>query len=194
MWLGSTVIRLMSPVRLSGWGWPMMPVLGPRVCRVVGVVGSMWPWPSSVVRSCCSSMSPPPDSTQGPPRLLESRRGPAADGTTVLLTTHYLDEAAHLADEVAVVLGGSIAAQGAPEDLARGEGDLTVSWVEDGEERTERTTAPTAVVRGLMSRLAGPGEEVPGLRITAPTLEDRYLELVAAYEAAARRAALTAAA
>ena len=117
-----------------------------------------------------------------------------ADGTTVLLTTHYLDEAAHLADEVAVVLGGSIAAQGAPEDLARGEGDLTVSWVEDGEERSVRTTAPTAVVRGLMSRLAGPGEEVPGLRITAPTLEDRYLELVAAYEAAARRAALTAAA
>lgn len=118
-----------------------------------------------------------------------------ADGTTVLLTTHYLDEAAHLADEVAVVLGGSIVEYGTPEDLAReASGKRTVSWIEDGEERTERTTAPTAVVRGLMSRLAGPGEEVPGLRITAPTLEDRYLELVAAYEAAARRAALTAAA
>ena len=117
-----------------------------------------------------------------------------ADGTTVLLTTHYLDEAAHLADDVAIVLGGRIAAQGSPEDLARGEGDLTVSWIEDGAERTERTTAPTAVVRGLMSRLAGPGEEVPGLRITAPSLEERYLELVAAHEAAARTAALAPAA
>ena len=118
----------------------------------------------------------------------------SADGTTVLLTTHYLDEAAHLADDVAIVLGGRIAAQGSPEDLARGEGDLTVSWIEDGAERTERTTAPTAVVRGLMSRLAGPGEEVPGLRVTAPSLEERYLELVSAHEAAARADALAAAA
>ena len=116
----------------------------------------------------------------------------SADGTTVLLTTHYLDEAAHLADDVAIVLGGRIAAQGSPEDLARGEGDLTVSWIEDGAERTERTTAPTAVVRGLMSRLAGPGEEVPGLRVTAPSLEERYLELVSAHEAAVRAAALAA--
>ena len=118
----------------------------------------------------------------------------SADGTTVLLTTHYLDEAAHLADDVAIVLGGRIAAQGSPEDLARGEGDLTVSWIEDGAERTERTTAPTAVVRGLMSRLVGPGEEVPGLRVTAPSLEERYLELVSAHEAAARADALAAAA
>lgn len=117
-----------------------------------------------------------------------------SDGTTVLLTTHYLDEAAHLADDVAIVLGGRIAAQGSPEDLARGEGDLTVSWTEDGVGRSLRTTAPTAVVRGLMSRLAGPGEEVPGLRVTAPSLEERYLELVSAHEAAARADALAAAA
>ena len=42
-----------------------------------------------------------------------------ADGTTVLLTTHYLDEAAHLADDVAIVLGGRIVERGAPEALAR---------------------------------------------------------------------------
>ena len=124
-------------------------------------------------------------------KLVEDLR---ADGTTVLLTTHYLDEAAHLADDVAIVLGGRIAARGTPEDLARGEGELTVSWTEDGVGRSLRTTAPTAVVRGLMSRLAGPGEEVPGLRITAPSLEERYLELVAAHEAAARAAALAPAA
>ena len=119
----------------------------------------------------------------------------SADGTTVLLTTHYLDEAAHLADDVAIVLGGRIVEHGTPEALARqAGGNRTVSWIEDGAERTERTTAPTAVVRGLMSRLAGPGEEVPGLRITAPSLEERYLELVAAHEAAARTAALAPAA
>ena len=117
----------------------------------------------------------------------------SADGTTVLLTTHYLDEAAHLADDVAIVLGGRVVEYGTPEALAReAGGKRTVSWIEDGAERTERTTAPTAVVRGLMSRLAGPGEEVPGLRVTAPSLEERYLELVAAHEAAARTAALAA--
>ena len=119
----------------------------------------------------------------------------SADGTTVLLTTHYLDEAAHLADDVAIVLGGRIVEHGTPEALARqAGGNRTVSWIEDGAERTERTTAPTAVVRGLMSRLAGPGEEVPGLRVTAPSLEERYLELVSAHEAAARADALAAAA
>ena len=125
-------------------------------------------------------------------QLVEDLR---ADGTTVLLTTHYLDEAAHLADDVAIVLGGRVVEQGTPEALAReAGGKRTVSWIEDGAERTERTTAPTAVVRGLMSRLAGPGEEVPGLRVTAPSLEERYLELVSAHEAAARADALAAAA
>ena len=116
----------------------------------------------------------------------------ADDGTTVLLTTHYLDEAAHLADDVAVVLGGRIVAQGAPADLARGEGEVTVSWLEDDEQRSVRTIAPTAVVRGLIERLAGPGGEVPGLQVTAPSLEDRYLELVTAHETAARRTAAVA--
>ncbi len=125
-------------------------------------------------------------------QLVEDLR---ADGTTVLLTTHYLDEAAHLADDVAIVLGGRVVEHGTPEALARqAGGNRTVSWIEDGAERTERTTAPTAVVRGLMSRLAGPGEEVPGLRVTAPSLEERYLELVSAHEAAARADALAAAA
>ena len=103
----------------------------------------------------------------------------AADGTTVLLTTHYLDEAAHLADEVAVVLGGSIVEYGTPEALARQAGsERTVSWIEDGVERTEYTATPTAVVRGLMGRLTGPDGEVPGLQVHTPSLEDHYLELV----------------
>ena len=101
------------------------------------------------------------------------------DGTTVLLTTHYLDEAAQLADEVAIILGGRVIEYGTPEALARQAGsERTVSWIEDGVERTEYTATPTAVVRGLMGRLTGPDGEVPGLQVHTPSLEDHYLELV----------------
>ena len=101
------------------------------------------------------------------------------DGTSVLLTTHYLDEAAQLADEVAIILGGRVIEYGTPEALARQAGsERTVSWIEDDVERTEYTTTPTAVVRGLMGRLTGPDGEVPGLQVHTPSLEDHYLELV----------------
>ena len=109
----------------------------------------------------------------------------SADGTTVLLTTHYLDEAAHLADDVAIVLGGRIVERGAPEALARqAGGKRTVSWIENGAERTEHTTAPTAVVRRLADRLAGPDGEIPGLQVRTPTLEDHYLDLISRHHAA----------
>ena len=115
-------------------------------------------------------------------KLVEDLR---ADGTTVLLTTHYLDEAAHLADDVAIVLGGRVVEHGTPEALARqAGGNRTVSWIEDGAERTERTTAPTAVVRRLAERLAGPDGEVPGLQVRTPTLEDHYLDLISRHHAA----------
>ena len=108
-----------------------------------------------------------------------------SDGTTVLLTTHYLDEAAHLADEVAIIMGGRVVEYGTPEVLARQAGSKrTVSWIEDGVERTERTTAPTAVVRRLAERLAGPDGEVPGLQVRTPTLEDHYLDLISRHHAA----------
>ena len=109
----------------------------------------------------------------------------AADGTTVLLTTHYLDEAAHLADEVAIIMGGRVVEYGTPEALARQAGSKrTVSWIEDGVEHTEPTTTPTAVVRGLMDRLAGPDGEVSGLQVHTPSLEDHYLELVSRHHIA----------
>lgn len=107
------------------------------------------------------------------------------DGTTVLLTTHYLDEAAQLADEVAIIMGGGVIEHGTPEALARQVGSRrTVSWIEDGVERTESTTTPTAVVRRLMDRLAGPDGEVPGLQVHTPSLEDHYLELVSRHHPA----------
>lgn len=108
-----------------------------------------------------------------------------SDGTTVLLTTHYLDEAAHLADEVAIIMGGRVVEYGTPEVLARQAGSKrTVSWIEDGVERTEPTTTPTAVVRGLMDRLAGPDGEGSGLQVHTPSLEDHYLELVSRHHIA----------
>ncbi|WP_126382379.1 ABC transporter ATP-binding protein [Actinomyces howellii] len=106
------------------------------------------------------------------------------DGTTVLLTTHYLDEAAHLADDVAIVLGGHVVERGTPAELASSVGQLrTVTWMEDGVQHSERTATPTAVVRRLTERLAGPDGEVPGIEIHAPSLEDHYLELVARHAA-----------
>ena len=108
-----------------------------------------------------------------------------SDGTTVLLTTHYLDEAAHLADDVAIVLGGKIVTRGTPEDLTRQAGnERTVSWIEGGVRRSEQAAAPTAVVRDLINRLAGPDGEVPGLEVTNPSLEDFYLNLVSRHHAA----------
>ena len=108
-----------------------------------------------------------------------------SDGTTVLLTTHYLDEAAQLADEVAIIMGGGVIERGTPEALARQVGSQrTVSWIEDGVERTESTATPTAVVRSLMDRLAGPDGEVPGLQVHTPSLEDHYLALVSRHHSA----------
>ena len=90
-----------------------------------------------------------------------------------------------LADDVAIVLGGRIVERGAPEALARqAGGKRTVSWIENGAERTEHTTAPTAVVRRLADRLAGPDGEIPGLQVRTPTLEDHYLDLISRHHAA----------
>ena len=99
-----------------------------------------------------------------------------AEGTTILLTTHYLEEAEALADSVAVVNYGRIAAFGDPAALGgRHEGLATVSWQEDGQTRTLSTATPTQVVTELAARLGG---EVPQLQILRPTLEDTYLALV----------------
>ncbi|WP_191874380.1 ABC transporter ATP-binding protein [Streptomyces filipinensis] len=100
----------------------------------------------------------------------------ADDGTTILLTTHYLEEAEALADRLAVVARGRVVAEGTPAELRRRYGgEATVTWTEpDGSPRAEHTAAPTRTVAALMHRFDG---EIPALTVTRPTLEDVYLRL-----------------
>ncbi|MGY5884456.1 ABC transporter ATP-binding protein [Modestobacter lacusdianchii] len=103
-------------------------------------------------------------------------RGLRAEGTTVLLTTHYLDEAAELADRVGVIAGGRLVEVAPPAELgAQLRRVATVSWLEGGARRSVRTGAPAAVLRDLLNSTP---HEVPGLTVTRPGLEDVYLQLV----------------
>jgi ABC-2 type transport system ATP-binding protein len=100
-----------------------------------------------------------------------------AGGTTIVLTTHYLEEAEALADRVGVITRGRLIAVDTPRSLGHRDSALaTVSWrtAEGTWERT-RSATPTAVVADLAARFSG---EVPGLTVTRPTLEDVYLEMI----------------
>ncbi|MFL6127331.1 ABC transporter ATP-binding protein [Actinophytocola sp.] len=98
----------------------------------------------------------------------------AAGGTTVLLTTHYLDEAEALADRVAVIAGGRIVAEGTPATLGgRSTAKATVRWQGPDGPETVLTDTPTALVTQLSQ-----GRELPELTVTRPSLEDTYLELI----------------
>ncbi|WP_219471022.1 ABC transporter ATP-binding protein [Nonomuraea rhizosphaerae] len=100
----------------------------------------------------------------------------ADEGTTIVLTTHYLDEAEALASRVGVIAGGRVVAVGEPATLAgRAEAEATVSWSTPGGERRVKTPAPTRVVAELMAQFDG---EIPDLTVTRPTLEDTYLGLI----------------
>jgi ABC-2 type transport system ATP-binding protein len=103
-------------------------------------------------------------------------RSLADGGTTILLTTHYLDEAEQLADRVGVIAAGRMLALDTPANLGgRASSEATVSWEEGGTRRSERTSLPTQYVNALSARLGG---EVPRLTVTRPSLEDTYLSLI----------------
>ncbi|WP_222194165.1 ABC transporter ATP-binding protein [Modestobacter italicus] len=97
-------------------------------------------------------------------------------GTTMLLTTHYLDEAEELADRVGVITRGRLVEVAVPSALGgRGQAPAVVSWSEDGARRTAETATPTAFVAALAARFPG---EVPDLAVARPTLEDVYLRMI----------------
>ncbi|WP_299952334.1 ABC transporter ATP-binding protein [uncultured Modestobacter sp.] len=97
-------------------------------------------------------------------------------GTTMLLTTHYLDEAEELADRVGVITRGRLVEVAVPSALGgRGQAPAVVSWSEDGVRRTAETGTPTAFVAELAARFPG---EVPDLAVARPTLEDVYLRMI----------------
>lgn len=95
-----------------------------------------------------------------------------AEGTTILLTTHYLDEAAQLSDRAGVIAGGRLIDVGRIDELGGADSRVPlVRWVENGTIREQRTTSPGALVAQL--------GEPEGLEVVRPTLEDVYLQLLA---------------
>jgi ABC-2 type transport system ATP-binding protein len=121
-------------------------------------------------------------------------------GKTILLTTHYMDEAQNLADRVAIMAGGRIVAEGDPESLGgRDVAEAVVSFrlpngarladlpgdLPDGLRQEEdlvllRTTTPTRALHTLTGWALARGEELEALAVTRPSLEDVYLRLTGA--------------
>jgi ABC-2 type transport system ATP-binding protein len=115
-----------------------------------------------------------PEARRGFWTLIENLR---TAGTTILLTTHYLDEAEHLADRVGVIADGRMIEIGTPDTLGgRGARTARVCWTDADGPRELRTDHPTAEIARLMQRFDG---EVPELQVRRPSLEDIYLDLIA---------------
>ncbi len=105
----------------------------------------------------------------------------SAHGTTILLTTHYLEEAETLADRVGVISGGRLMEVATPATLGgRDTASAVVTWEGPDGRETLATDTPTATVLKLADQFGG---EVPGLGVAQPTLEDIYLRMIGKGEA-----------
>jgi ABC-2 type transport system ATP-binding protein len=101
----------------------------------------------------------------------------ARDGTTILLTTHYLEEAAALANRVAVIAGGQVMAVDSPHNLiGHVNSAATVRWRVGEHVHEVATENPTDLIR----KCSSDGAELAELTVTRPTLEDAYLQLIGA--------------
>jgi ABC-2 type transport system ATP-binding protein len=98
-------------------------------------------------------------------------------GKTVLLTTHYLDEAEQLADRVAVLRDGVIVREGTPAELTGGAVETEIRYRANGDVVVERTSDPTRRLNELTAAALANGETLEELTVRRPTLEDVYLEL-----------------
>lgn len=103
-----------------------------------------------------------------------------AEGTSILLTTHYLDEAAQLADRAGVIAGGRIVALGGIDEIGGGAARVPIVRWKDagGVVRAERTDAPGQRVAALIAEYG----ELDSLEVVRPSLEDVYLDLIAEHE------------
>jgi len=107
----------------------------------------------------------------------EMIRGLRALGKTILLTTHYLDEAQQLADRVAVLRDGLIVTEGTPAELVASS-HTEIRYREHGEVKVVETDEPTRTLHGLTSRAVAAGRELEELEVRRRSLEDVYLDLL----------------
>ena len=99
-------------------------------------------------------------------------------GKTILLTTHYLDEAQQLADRVAVIREGRIVKQGSPAELIGSAPTVEIRYREDGRDVVIETDEPTRLLAELTGTAAAAGRELDSLEVVRPSLEDVYLDLI----------------
>jgi len=103
-------------------------------------------------------------------------------GKTILLTTHYLDEAQRLADRVAVIRAGRIIRLGTPAELIGDARSIEIRFLKNGEQVVIETKNPTQALNELTAEALATGYELEQLEVRRPTLEDVYLELVDEYD------------
>ena len=97
-------------------------------------------------------------------------------GKTILLTTHYMEEAQRLADRVVVIAAGRIVAEGTPKELSAERPTVITFRTPDGPVTLE-TETPTRTLTPLLTWADRQGVELEGLSVTQPSLEDVYLQL-----------------
>jgi ABC-2 type transport system ATP-binding protein len=107
----------------------------------------------------------------------ETIRGLRSLGKSILLTTHYMEEAQRLADRVAILRGGEIVGTGSPRELLSAHATVEIRYRRNGSEVVVATEEPTRVLHELTAQALAEGVELEGLEVHRRSLEDVYLEL-----------------